>query len=260
MMPFHFGPEDAPLFGVYTPPRASVVQQAAVLLCAPIGMEYMRTQYTFRLLASQLAAAGIHVLRFDYRGMGDSSGSVGKGQLDCWLDDIVFAARELYELSGVESPIVIGLRMGAALGILALASRKIKAKALVLWDPVVHGHDYLATLKRMHAELISERREPPMPSEELLGSPFPADLISAIENLNIEQHVHQISAGNGALVVSEDLPSYLPLLSAMRSQWPEMLYQQMTEPIDWDTLKSAYESRMTGPIVRAVAEVAESLA
>jgi pimeloyl-ACP methyl ester carboxylesterase len=257
---FHFGPEDAPIFGAYSSPRVSIARDSAVLMCAPIGMEYMRTHYTFRLLANQLASAGIHVLRFDYHGMGDSSGNITEKQFDRWIDDVALAAHELYQLSGVENPVVVGLRMGAALATKALSCRKFKAKALVLWDPVVHGYDYLATHKKMHAEMAAERNEPPDPWDELLGSSFPEDLRASIEALSVEEHVDRANAGAAALIVSQDLPEYLPLLKAMRSQWPELLYRPMTDPVDWESLKSAYEGRLTGPIVRAVAEVAESLA
>jgi pimeloyl-ACP methyl ester carboxylesterase len=259
MNPFHFGEEAAPLFGVYSPPHASVARKAAVLICGPIGMEYMRTHYTLRLLATQLASSGIHVLRFDYHGLGDSSGHITEKQFDRWIDNIALAAQELYELSDVENLVVVGLRMGAALGMKALSSQRLKARAVVLWDPIVHGYDYLASLQKMHAEMAAERIEPPEPSDELLGSSFPADLRAAIEALCVEQHVDQVDAGAAALIVSQDLPEYLPLHKAMRSHWPEMLYRPMTDPIIWDSLKSAYEGRMTGPIVRAVAEATESL-
>ncbi len=260
MTPFHFGPEDEYLFGVYSAPRASAARKASVLLCSPIGMEYMRTHYTFRLLATHLASAGIHVLRFDYQGLGDSSGKVGEGQVERWLDNISMAAQELYELSGVENPVVVGLRMGAALGIQALASQKINAKALVLWDPIVHGGDYLSTLKKMHEELAGGRNEQPAPSNELLGAPFPMDMRSVLEQMQVEQYIDRVNADAAALIISQDLPEYLPLLKAMRNKWPEMLYRPIADPINWDSLKSAFEGRVTGPIIRAVAETAESLA
>jgi alpha/beta superfamily hydrolase len=70
-----------------------------------------------RLLAKQLSDAGLHVLRFDYHGTGDSSGEVGAGQFDVWVNDVALAADELLEISGVDSLTVVGLRTGAQLAI-----------------------------------------------------------------------------------------------------------------------------------------------
>jgi pimeloyl-ACP methyl ester carboxylesterase len=257
--PMYFGAADAPLFGVYSPPNVAVARQAAVLLCAPIALEYMRTHYAMRLVASQLAKAGFHVLRFDYHGTGDSSGNVDAGQFDLWGDDIALAARTLLQTSGVRNLTVVGLRMGAALAVEALASRDIKARSLVLWDPVVSGGEYLSRLEQMHAEFTAERRVLRRPTNELLGAHFPQDLRTAIQALDIANSLPKLDVQRAALIVSGDQPRYSALLNSMRSRWPEAIFRPMSDPVDWDSLKAAYEGRTTGPIIRAVAEAAESL-
>src|SRR5581483_545011 len=97
------------------------------------------------------------VLRFDYHGLGDSGGSIDTGQFELWINDIDLAMRELYEISGAQDLIIVGLRMGAALAVETLATHHIKAKGLVFWDPVLLGRGYLSALETMHAELLSSR-------------------------------------------------------------------------------------------------------
>ena len=259
MTPFYFGADDAPLFGVYSPPSGAVARQAAVLMCAPIGIEYMRTHYATRLVSGQLVRAGFHVLRFDYHGVGDSSGEVGTGQFDVWRDDIATAAGELLESSGVQDLTVVGLRMGAVLAVEALASRKIKAKCLVLWDPVVSGSAYLSTLEKMHTEAAAERRVPLKPTDELLGARFPQDLRTAIQGTDIAQRLQKVDVQKAALIVSDDLAQYASLVDSMRSRWPDAKFRSIGDAVDWESVKGAYEGRMTGSIMRAVAETVESL-
>jgi exosortase A-associated hydrolase 2 len=259
MTPFYFGPDKAPLFGLYSPPDAAVARQAAVLMCAPIGTEYMRTHYAIRLVGSQLAKAGFHVLRFDYHGTGDSSGTVDAGQFDLWLDDVALAAKELLDSSGVQDLTLVGLRMGAVLAVEALASRKIKANCLVLWDPVVSGGEYLATIAKLHAEKAALRKAPLRASDELGGLRFPQDLRASIQGVDIACRLQKADIQKVALIVSEDLPQYGALLNSLRSRSPETMFRALGDPADWDSLEGAYEGRMTGPIMRAVAEAVQNL-
>jgi pimeloyl-ACP methyl ester carboxylesterase len=259
MTPFHFGSADAPLFGVYSAPDAAAARQAAVLLCAPIGLEYMRTHYAIRVVASQLAKMGLHVLRFDYHGTGDSSGNIGEGQFDIWCDDIAVAAGKLLEISGVRDLTVVGVRLGAALAVEALASHEIRAKGLVLWDPVVSGGEYLSILEKMQAKLVAKRREPLRPTNELLGTRCPQDLRTAIQGFDIAERSLKVDVQEVALVVSGGGQKYMTLLNSMWKRWPETMIRPMGNPVDWESLQAAYGGRMTGPITRVVADAAESL-
>ena len=260
MIPYFFGEEENPLFGVYAPPRASVARSAAVLLCSPIGLEYLRTHYATRLVALQLAKAGFHVLRFDYHGVGDSGGNIDVGQFEQWIKDIELAVSELYEMSGAQDLIVAGLRMGAALAVETLASRHIKTKGIVLWDPVLAGREYLSTLEAMHAELVSSRTLPANPTDELVGTLFPQDLRTAIQGVNLTKRLCMMEAQGVALVVSDDRPDYRDLFRGMQDLWSNPIYRTTNEPIQWNNLAVAYEARLTGPITRAVSEAVESLA
>lgn len=147
-LPFFFGHEGE-LFGIYH--AAAGPAAKAVLLCAPLGQDYIRCHRLYRQLASALAAEGIPVLRFDYYGCGDSAGASHEVDWERCQRDIVTAATELRARSGVERVGAFGARLGASLMLAAAPAARLTE--LVAWDPVIDGEDYVATLDAMQDAL-----------------------------------------------------------------------------------------------------------
>ncbi len=144
MTPHFFGPLETRLFGVrHAPENGASTGTRRVLLCYPLGQEYIRIHRTFRLLAARLAKQGFEVLRFDYFATGDSAGDSRQASLAQWLEDIRSAIRELDNGSGNAAYHLVGLRLGASLAALAAAARN-DVQSVVLWEPVVDGGAYLA--------------------------------------------------------------------------------------------------------------------
>lgn len=150
MKPHFFGSSEAPLYGLYNEPRVDVDEAAAVLICYPIAGEYMRAHRACRQLTNLLARRGAHVMRFDYFGTGDSFGGAEDSDLDRWQSDIGAAAEELIALCGARRVKLVGLRLGAALGLLG-AGRHTMIDQVVLWDPIVDGAEYVRELESRHA-------------------------------------------------------------------------------------------------------------
>lgn len=144
MNPFFFGHSKRPLFGIHHAPKGAA-RPAGAVLCPPIGQEYMRTHRALRQLAMQLNRSGQHALRFDYTGVGDSSGNDTDATLQGWIEDIGLAIDELKDTAGVDSVSLVGIRLGASLAWLASRERR-DVSQVVLWDPVVSGRDYIAEL------------------------------------------------------------------------------------------------------------------
>lgn len=162
---FYFGPSNEQLFATYHPPAGGGARLLTVI-CPPLFSEYMRTQLALRELAITLAGRGQHVLRFDYRGTGDSFGDLTDVAISDWLEDIELAVREGRDLSGSTTVRLLGVRAGALLACKS-AGASADVQRLVLWDPVPDGAEYLQALRRVQAATLernlylsrAERRE-----------------------------------------------------------------------------------------------------
>jgi alpha/beta superfamily hydrolase len=153
MEPFYFGEPPKTLFGVYHPPPVGKSRDAGVILCSPMGQEYIRCHRSFLQVAKLLAASGFHVLRFDYFGCGDSNGAWDQWDFHQWHADISTAIDELCGGADVSRICLMGLRLGGSLSMQVAYERK-DIEHLVLWDPVVNGGRYLEELQGMHKEWL----------------------------------------------------------------------------------------------------------
>lgn len=163
----------------------------AILICSPIAQEHIRTYKVIRNIAKSLSIKGYHVLRFDYAGIGDSSGEFADMSIDNWLDNISQACNELVDISGVKKINILGVRLGGTLAVLSGTS--LPVEKIVMWDPVVTGSEYLSNLKRMHGEMLTDTMRYSVPrkpeesySRELLGYIFSEDLLNELANLSID--------------------------------------------------------------------------
>ena len=251
---YFFGPSEEPLFGMLHTPAVDSGRDRGVLLCPPLGWEFMRTHWALRNVARLLAMAGLHVLRFDYYGTGDSAGAAVDGSVDRWIADIATAATELSDSTGVEHLSVVGVRLGATFAALA-ASDGLRVDQLVLWDPVVRGDEYLEALDRMHAEMLAQRSDQMITSDligdELLGFPYPPARRQGIERLDLTRM--QWNGVTTALVASQDHPEYRQLVEAAG---PSLRYDIIEDAGAWDELSSSQATLLPTAIPAHIASIA----
>ncbi len=175
MNPFYFGTSQTQLFGVHHPPEGTEVRDGAVLVCPPMGHEYIAAHRPLQQLAVRLSRAGLHVLRFDFYGCGDSAGDLEEATLTQWLDDVSTALQELRDTTGSRRLGIVGLRLGGAVGALAAAAAAragaTDIHACVLWEPVVSGRAYVEELHAAQRDWV--RRTFPRPRPETLDWPVP---------------------------------------------------------------------------------------
>lgn len=173
MTPIQFGePAGAQLFGLFHP--SGEPSGKAVLLCPPFGLEAIRTHRLYRVLAERLVRAGHAVLRFDYRGTGDSAGDDTDGTLTGWCEDLLAAHAELVRRSAATQVTWIGLRLGASLAVMAAAKVQAGLRRVVACEPIVDGAEYLAKLRERHVaeiESVLSLRPRPSPIEVALADP-----------------------------------------------------------------------------------------
>jgi uncharacterized protein len=147
---FYFGTAGKPLFGIYHAPQYGPFRDCGVVLCYPMGQEYIRAHRTYRQLAVRLCTAGFPVLRFDLYGCGDSSGDCEQGQIGQWLADLSSAVEAITARGNLVNICLVGLRLGGTLAAMAGATRG-NIDGLVLWDPVINGKAYVEELLRSAA-------------------------------------------------------------------------------------------------------------
>jgi pimeloyl-ACP methyl ester carboxylesterase len=181
--PIWFGPAERPLFGwLHVPTNGHA--RAGVVLCPPLGREYLDSHYAFRALAERLSAQDICALRFDYDGTGDSAGGDDDpDRVASWLASVM-AATETLRATGVTSIIALGMRIGATFAA-TLAARAPGLDGLILWDPVVSGRDYLIEQRALLTFSSDAVTPSPDGSVEIPGLVFAPDTANDIRALDV---------------------------------------------------------------------------
>ncbi|MEQ8207256.1 MAG: alpha/beta hydrolase, partial [Woeseia sp.] len=100
--------------------------------------------------ARRAADLGVAVLRFDFRGNGDSAGHSEDYSADSYLEDIHTAVAQLRrDCPKLESIDLLGMRFGATLAS-QYAVRHDGIRHLLLWEPIVSGEKYMQELLRIN--------------------------------------------------------------------------------------------------------------
>ncbi|MDP9351509.1 MAG: alpha/beta fold hydrolase [Chloroflexota bacterium] len=111
----------------------------AVALLHGFGGNHIESHALFPKASRALASAGIGVLRFDFRGSGNSEGLFRDVTLETEMEDAEAGLRFLAEQPEVDTARLglIGLSLGGLIAA-SVAARNPAIRALVLWAPVAH--------------------------------------------------------------------------------------------------------------------------
>jgi pimeloyl-ACP methyl ester carboxylesterase len=146
-VPAFFPAEDSDLFGIVTLPGARP-KDVGVLLAwgggpyPSCGRNGVRTR-----LARRLAGRGLPVVRFDYQGVGESSGRARPVRFDePWAADVFAASRQL-AAQGVDRIVLLGNCFGGR-NVLASASRIDRLAGVALIGSPVLDMDHTEMLAR----------------------------------------------------------------------------------------------------------------
>lgn len=116
---------------------------ARALLVGPFASERHVSYGPWVRWARYLAARQIEVLRFDYRGIGESTGVFDEVTFEDWREDVRLLAEWLNQQSPNVPLLLHGLEMGAL-----LASKAFQigvGDALLLWSPPANANQALRT-------------------------------------------------------------------------------------------------------------------
>ncbi len=191
IQPFFFGQDNEKLFGFIHPAKQTSTPRA-VLLCYPLGQEYLRIYRSFKLLANQLSAKGANVMRFDYFGTGDSSGTSEECNFETLSKNIHDAIDHLKQQSGSSKVSIVSVRLGSSLAAQTSAERD-DIENLIMIDPVLNGQDYISKLNKTHHEMLVDpdrfsqpRKKEECKTNEILGFMFSDRFMQDVTALNEE--------------------------------------------------------------------------
>jgi alpha-beta hydrolase superfamily lysophospholipase len=155
------------------------------VLCAPFSREYTQAYETLRLVAEQLAAHDVAVLRFDYDGMGDSAGdNSDPDRLRAWLRSTA-AAIGFIRTAGMDRVSLVGMRIGATIAARAAADDG-GIEQLVLWDPCLSGREFLRAQQVVSALTFGVTTKLPDGSIETPGLVYGPDAVADLRMLRLD--------------------------------------------------------------------------
>jgi pimeloyl-ACP methyl ester carboxylesterase len=190
----------------------------AVVLCQPVGYEAICSHPTQVQLALALAAAGFPVLRFDYHGTGDSSGSDDDAaRVQAWSASVEAAGAQARRLSGANGLCLFGIRLGATLAV-DVAARAGGVDELVLWAPCASGKAFVRELRAGGSEEAGGIRAQ--------GFHFAAATVQELTALDAAR-VARAPAPRVLVVPRDDIAAEGPLPRALRALGSDVQVQPL---------------------------------
>ena len=188
-----------------------------VVICPPLGYEQIHAHRSLRHLADALAQAEFPVLRFDYHGTGDSSGTDEEpDRYATWLANIRDATEWLHQQLGCKRITLIGVRLGAVLATQAATDQAVDG--LLLWAPVVKGRTYVRELKAL--SLTTNHNPPPTngQSEDIEAAGFVLTSQTAQDLSRLDLLQAQPRCRRALILTRDDLAADTRLLEHFRAQ------------------------------------------
>lgn len=234
---FYFGTHERQLLGIYEAARRSIARHA-VVLCHPWGTEYIHAYRAMRQLAKMLTVKGLHTLRFDYFGTGDSAGDTTAGDLSGWEADIQSAIEELEDTTGAKRVSLVGLRLGATLAANVATRTGAAVSSLVLWDPVVSGAEYLTEVHQAaRTGWLLPRPAVARPADqggghEIMGFPLTEAVAAEVRRIDLAA-LAPAFPHRTLVVVSQSLGSHASLQHALDQRQAPLAIEHIDSPPGW---------------------------
>ncbi len=218
--PLYFRTEEEPLFGWYHAPAKVDVSTTGMVICPPIGYEYMSGHRAMRHLADGFASEGIPTMRFDYHGTGDSAGiDEDPDRVTSWLESIREAVKKLKDVSGCTHVGLIGVRIGATLA--ALIAEEVALSCLILWAPCINGRHYVREMKFL------QQNDDSCTSDDIESAGFvlSAQTVKDLSSIKLTKRVPK--ATKILIVARDDLQDDFTLLECWKEQGLSVSYLRM---------------------------------
>ena len=185
-------------------PHTPVARDTAVLICPPLGSEFVRAYRSLRRLAEYLCAAGFVVYRPDYFGTGDSGGSIlADDCLERWVTNITTVSKLIADRHPELKQCWLGLRLGATLA--ALAAQQVAVAELVLLAPIVKGRGYVREMEAL-SRLSGQEQDAEAGYLESAGFLISQATAARIKDINLTRSYQPVTPGDVLLLDRDDRP------------------------------------------------------
>ncbi|HEY2780405.1 MAG TPA: alpha/beta fold hydrolase [Steroidobacteraceae bacterium] len=252
--PMYFKSGRQSLFGWLHQPDESRRSDLGIVVCKPFGYEAICAHGSIRAFADACAGTGATVLRFDYTGTGDSSGSdTDTNAVDQWCDDIR-AAMDALRRTGVTRFGLFGIRFGALLaGIVANADPSVQH--LIAVAPVVSGRRYLRELRAFQAtaslESASNADAGDLQGElEITGFHLSKASVERLGRIDLPRL--QLTVPNALILDREDLPGAKAWSDDLIKRGTQVQYQAL--PGFLEMVATPHAAQVPRVMVNAAAE------
>jgi alpha/beta superfamily hydrolase len=199
------------LFGCRYLPPGEVA--GGVVICCPLQAELLRNYRREVVLARRLAAQGIAVQRFHYRGSGHSDGETSAATFDTMLEDAQAAGDHLEEELGGRPLAFMGARFG---GLVAAGAAEARGSHLTLWEPVVDPARYFEEVLRFR--LMHDMKRHPL--EETTNDALRDELhrTGSVDVLGhtLERSLHNSAVGRQLAGITPGGPTLIVQIGATR--------------------------------------------
>lgn len=137
---------------------------ARVLLVGPFASERPHSYIPWVRWARYLAAHRMEALRFDYRGVGESTGDFEQMSFGDWVDDVKRMMGWLSQRDSELPVLLCGLGLGGLLA--AQVFCEGHGDSLLMWSPPASGRDALreAMMRRLAADMATTAKGQPQKS------------------------------------------------------------------------------------------------
>lgn len=235
------------MYGVLYYP-GEISRHRGIVMCAPYIEEHMDSQGFMVNFARFLASRGYVVLRFDYRGCGESGGDWENFSVSEYLADISRALEFLASETGVLNPGVLGVRLGATLAAMSVAGDG-PASFAVLCDPVTRGESYIRDLLRLNlAEQLRQQLKVTAGARELLriirsgeevyiaGFPFNTKHHDTLMAIDFPQTAMALRKPTALFTLRNPFSrgeSFHSLFDEIRKNSPASIFRELECPVFW---------------------------
>lgn len=213
------------LFGVYH--QTDSPQEVGIVFCHPFGEEKHRSYRAFVNFSRNLAKENISNFRFDVKGAGDSDGDLCESTIESQVEDTLDAITYFQSKSKVKKIVLIGLRLGASIAVLA-AEKDPRINALVLLSPISKGANYWRELLRTKQFASISLNQPAVKSSVLMQQLDSSGLIEIEAQMLSLDFVNQLKSIN-LLENIEQYTGELLVIGLARDSLGKELYHRLTE-------------------------------